>query len=416
VIHINDQKALRINNQLSILNVLKDYGPLSRKQLQDKTGLSWGTITYLTGELIDLDIIRETGMVATNIGRPPTNLDLNTENNYIVALWLGDVQIGAIMLDIKGQRVLERSFPLDPSARSDEIVGRLFSAVDVLIEETGVPITRIAGIGCAVPGSYNPRTGMCVYAPNHPDWRNVPLLNLLSDRYGRPAFVDHDMNCCVLGEHLFGSARDLSDFVCVNIEGGIGAGIMISGRIYRGVDNSAGELGHIRVKPDGPRCNCGGVGCLESVASVAALLARAREIPGLADLDSRNGATGHGGLAGDLDILIRFAEDGNAAVLSLFEEVGRYLGVGVGILVMLFNPETVILSGTLCGAKDFLRTSMDESLNKTAWPYSRSDVRFSTLDNGIVMGAGGMVLQEVFTSALLLRGQAGGPGAALGYK
>src|SRR4030042_5215874 len=113
---------------------------------------------------------------------------------------------------------------------------------------------------------------------------------------------------------------------------------MISGRIYRGVDNSAGELGHIRVKPGGPRCNCGGVGCLESVASVAALLARARQIPGLAGLDHGTGAAGRGGLAGDLTTVIRFAEDGNAAILSLFEEVGHYLGVGIGILVMLFNP------------------------------------------------------------------------------
>jgi N-acetylglucosamine repressor len=406
VIHLNDQKTLRINNQLAILNALRDHGPLSRKSLQRETGLSWGTITYLTGELIAQDIVRETGMVATNIGRPPTNLDLNTETNFVVGLWLGDAGIGAVILNIKGQIVLERSFPLDPSARSDDIVRQLFNAVDVMLEEIDVPVTHVAGIGCAVPGAYNPQTGVCVYAPNHPDWRNVPLLGLLSNRYGRPAFVDHDMNCCVLGEHLFGSTRHLSDFVCVNIEGGIGAGIMIDNRIYRGVDNSAGELGHIRVKPDGPRCNCGGFGCLESVASVTALLARAREIPGSAGMDYRTRATGHGDLAGDLDTLIRAAEDGNAAVLSLFEEVGHYLGVGVGILVMLFNPETVILSGTLCGAKDLLRTSLDESLNKTAWPYSRSDVRFSTLDDGIVLGAGGMVLQEIFNNALLFRGRA----------
>jgi predicted NBD/HSP70 family sugar kinase len=403
VIHLNDQKSLRINNQLSILNVLRHLGPLSRKRLQDETRLSWGTITYLTNELIDLDIVRETGMVSTHVGRPPVNLDLNTDTNHVIGIWMGNVRIDAAILDIKGQAVLHRSFPLDPTADSDAIVSLLFLAVDTILREASIRPGGLAGIGCAVPGSYNPETGLCAYAPNHPRWRAVPLLRLFADRYDKPVFIDHDMNCCVLGEYLFGAARLLSNFVCVNVEGGIGAGIMIDGRIYRGVDNSAGELGHIRVKPDGPRCNCGGIGCLESVASVGALLARARETTDVPVGVGPPDAAGDGTLDPDIDTLIRAAENGDRRISSLFDEVGQYLGAGIGTLVTLFNPETVILSGSLRRAKDLLQESLYASINRAAWPYSRIDVRFTPLDNGIVMGAAGMVLQEIFANALLFR-------------
>lgn len=404
MIHINDQKALRVNNQLTILNVLRNQGPLSRKLLQDKTGLSWGTITHLTGELVELEIIRETGIVSAHVGRPAVNLDLNTDDNYAVGIWMGNARVHATLLDLKGRQLLDRSLPLDPSADAEEIVKRIFDAVDTVMSEGSISPAHVAGIGCAVPGSYNPETGICAYAPNHPKWRDVPLLSRILDRYDRPTYIDHDMNCCVLGEYLFGAARRLTTFVCVNVEGGIGAGIMIDGRIYRGVNNSAGELGHIRVHPQGPRCNCGKVGCLESVASVGALLARARELPEVPDRDGSLAADRGAGRYDDIDDLIRTADRGDRDILSLFEEVGHYLGMGIGILVTLFNPETVILSGSLCRAKDFLWSSMSASLNENAWPYSRTDVRFTTLENGIVRGAAGMVLQEVFMNALLIRG------------
>jgi predicted NBD/HSP70 family sugar kinase len=403
VIHLNDQKTLRINNQLAILNALRDHGPLSRKSLQRETGLSWGTITYLTGELISQDIVRETGMVATQVGRRPVNLDLNTGTNYAIGIRMGNVRVDASLLDLKGNSILERTLPLDPSETAGEIVNRIFDAVDTITTDASVSLQQVAGIGCAVPGSYNPRTGICAYAPNHPRWRNVPLLSRLADRFGRPAFVDHDMNCAVLGEYLFGAARRFSSFVCINIEGGIGAGVMIDGRIYRGADNSAGELGHISVYPDGPRCNCGKVGCLEAVASVGALSASARRLrdePDRTHPPAENGDDGH---HEEIDRLITAARLGNRDIRFLLEEAGHYLGVGIGILVTLFNPETVILGGSLCRAKDFIQPAMDASLKDTAWPYSRADVRFSILDDGVVLGAAGMVLQEIFTGALLFR-------------
>ncbi len=405
MIPVNDQKAVRTNNQLSILNALKGAGPMSRRRLQGATGLSWGTITYLVNELIDLQIVREVGMLATGVGRPPVDLDLNTEANFVIGIWMGDRHVDALMLDIKGRAVRELSLPLDPSAHSEAIVRRLFGVVDTLIEQGSVGCSSIAGIGCAVPGSYNPATGVCAYAPNHPHWRDVPLLSLFTERYHRPVFIDHDMNCCVLGEHFFGDTGRFSNFVCVNIEGGIGAGIMINGEVYRGADNSAGELGHILVADNGPRCSCGRYGCLESVASDRALLAGARLTAAGRKRDAFS-ANHAGDRDMGLETVIEAARLGDKEVLSLFEEMGHYLGIGIGILITLFNPEKVILSGGIFRARDFLQTSMNASLGKTAWPYARADVGFTVLKNGIVLGAAGMVLQEIFKNALLLPGQA----------
>jgi glucokinase-like ROK family protein len=400
---INDQKALRINNQLNIMRTLRNESPMSRNLIQIKTGLSWGSISSLVNELMLLDIIREAGAVSTGVGRRPVYLDLNTSTNYAIGLWLSGDRVDAIILDIKGGPIQEFYVPLDPCAPAEDIVERLFNAVDGLISRASLSPELIAGIGIAVPGVYNPATGVCVYAPNHPRWSNVPLRTRFEERYRIPVFIDHDLNCCVLGEHWFGAGKGLNTFLCVSIDGGIGAGIIIDGRTYRGVDNTAGELGHIQVNPDGPRCNCGRDGCLEVYASGRMLLNWLHE-----HLPSHESCLVRGNAESDnlhlgLNALIQAAGSGNEDVIQLFNSMGRYLGVGIATLIALFNPETVILGGSVCRAKEYFLPNMNKTLEETAWSYSRVDIRFSTLQKAITVGAAGMVLSEVFNNALLFR-------------
>ncbi len=400
---IKDQKALRINNQLSIMRALRTGGPMSRNSIQKKTKLSWGSISALVGELVLLDIVREAGAVSTGVGRRPVDLDLNTGKNFAIGLWLSGDRVDAILLDIKGARMQDFSVPLDPGAPAEEIVECLYNATDGLLKRASSYLDLIAGIGIAVPGVYNPSTGVCLYAPNHPSWINIPLKRRFEERYKIPVFIDHDLNCDVLGEHWFGAGKNFSSFLCVSIEGGIGAGIMIDGRIYRGVDNTAGELGHIQIDPHGPKCSCGRNGCLEVFASGRMLLSWIHDnLPSPESKSSGNGAE-----SDDLQIglgeLIEAAEKGNDEVIRLFDSMGRHLGMGIATLITLFNPETVILGGAVCRAKEYFLPGMNKTLAETTWPYSRVEIKLSTLQRAITVGAAGMVLNEVFNNALLFR-------------
>lgn len=397
---VNDQKTLKIGNLLTIMRALRDESPLSRNLLQRKTGLSWGSISSLVGELMNLGLIREAGPVTTGVGRRPVDLELNTAANHAIGLWLSRDRVEAVLLDLKGTPVRECDVPLDPGAPADELVEKLHTAVGLLTGPASPPMELVAGIGIAVPGVYDPAAGVCRYAPNHPGWSNVPLRALFEERYGAPVFIDHDLSCCVLGEHWFGIARDLTTFCCVYIEGGIGAGIMIHGKTYRGIDNTAGELGHVMVDPGGPRCACGRNGCLEVYASGRALLSWLREHP-LTGSPLRTEAAASGD---DLHLGLKLMIDaagGDKEVLRFFDSMGRSLGTGIAALITLLNPETVVLGGSVCDAREFFLPAMEQTLRDTAWSYSRIDIRFSTLKKAITVGAAGMVLDEVFNNALL---------------
>jgi len=400
---IKDQKALRISNQLSIMRALWEEGPISRNLLQKKTRLSWGSISALVGELVQCGIVREAGSIRTGVGRRPVELDLNTGSNYALGLLLSGDRVDAVVLDVKGVQVQEFSVPLDTRNPSEEIVDALFDAVEGILRGASIPKKLIAGIGVAVPGVYNPSTGVCVYAPNHPRWVDVPLRARFKERYRIPVFIDHDLNCCVLGEHWFGAGRGLHSFLCVSMDGGIGAGIMIDGRIYRGIDNTAGELGHIQLDAGGPKCSCGRFGCLEAYASGRMLLNWLREHPISPELKPF-GAGGEGDeLMRGLRVILSAAESGNREVMDLLDSMGKRLGAGIATLITLFNPEAVILGGAVCRAKEFFLPGMNRVLAETVWPYSRVDIRFSILERSMTVGAAGMVLNEVFNNALLFR-------------
>jgi predicted NBD/HSP70 family sugar kinase len=250
------------------------------------------------------------------------------------------------------------------------------------------------------------RAGFCLYAPLHPKWKNVPLKKIFEQKFGVPCFVDHDCNCFALSEKLFGFGRDLEDFLCVLLGEGVSAGIVINGEVYRGSECFSGEFGHTCIEMNGPECACGNTGCLETYISGSALARIAaeevRQRP-----ESRILAIA-GGNAEKItaETLCLAAQQGDALAANLFKRMGVYLGVGVANLIILFNPARVILVGRLTIAYRFFLPTFFETLEKRAWHASTRDVSISGLERGAVMGAAALVLQEAFTSGLIMRRKA----------
>jgi len=398
---ISDHEAMKRNNQLTILRAIQALGPVSRVRLQKETTLSWGTITSSTKELLEKRIVKEIGPVNTGVGRRPVELDMNTSEHFVVGVRLGSSYIRAIILDIKGNTAAEYKDFVDPQSSKEIILKQLLESVDTILGNARVSLEKVAGIGIAAPGAIDARSGVCLYAPHHPNWKNVHLKQSFEQRFGKPCYVDHVNNCTALGQMLFGQGKGIDNFLCVLLGTGISAGIMIDGEVYRGVNCAAGEFGHMCIDPRGPDCACGSKGCLEGYATGPALAKMGREtaeknptskIAVIAGgrLDSITGET-----------VFQAAVEGDPGAAKIFEDMGFYLGIGISNLINLFNPECIILCGQVSLAHRFFLPSLEKTLEERAWNISDKEIKVSSTANTPVLGAAGNVLQAIYNGGLL---------------
>ncbi|UCF97194.1 MAG: ROK family transcriptional regulator [Spirochaetaceae bacterium] len=398
---ISDHETMKRNNQLAILRAIRSLGPVSRVRLQKETNLSWGTITSSIKELLDKRVVKETGSVNTGVGRRPVELDMNTAEHFVVGVRLGSSYIRSIILDVKGNTAGEYKEFVDAGGSRESILQQLYQSVDSILGSTGVDLDTVAGIGIAAPGAIDARAGVCLYAPHHPNWKNVHLKESFEQRFGKPCFVDHVNNCTALGQMLFGQGKGIENFLCVLLGTGISAGIIINGEVYRGVNCAAGEFGHMCIDPSGPDCACGNRGCLEVYASGPALARMGREI---ADRDPASKIAALAGSSAEEilgETVFQAALEGDRGAVKLFEDMGFYLGIGISNLIDLFNPERVILCGRVSEAHRFFLPSLQRTVEERAWHISKKEIKVSSIPNAPVLGAAGNVLQGIYNGGLL---------------
>jgi N-acetylglucosamine repressor len=353
--------------------------------------------------LLARGIIREIGSVSTGMGRRPVELDMNTERNYVLGLRLGSFAVRSMVTDIKGQPVEKMAQRIDASGSRRHILAAMLACSRQLLQRRSIPHSGLAGIGIAAPGAVDFRTGICHYAPHHPNWKNVPLKEYFESEFGVPCYVDHVSNCFALSEMLFGFGKGLESFVCVLLGTGVSAGIVIHGEVYRGADCYSGEFGHTCIDMNGPVCACGNRGCVEAYTAGPALARMAAE-------KLRSGRGGgriiqSGGESNEItaEAVCLAAGKGDKTALAVLRQMGAYLGIGVSNLINLFNPERVIIGGRVSKASEFFLPAFQDSLGKYAWHGSSKDVRISRLENGPVLGAVAIVLQEIFGRGHILR-------------
>ena len=394
---------MKRKNQLAILRYIREDGPITRVNLKKKTRLSWGTITTSTKELLGKGIITEIGSVTTGVGRRPVELDLDREKNFVLGLRLGSVLVRSVLVDVKGVVVDELELPVDPRGSAREILATLVKAGKQILKSRDVGPRALAGIGIAAPGAVDFNTGVCLYAPHHPQWKNVPLKKRFEEAFGVPCFVDHAYNCFVLSEKLFGYGRGLDNFIGVLLGTGLSAGIVINGEVYRGADCFAGEFGHTIIDRNGPLCACGNNGCIEAYVSGPAIACLA------ADEAVRRPDSRILGLAGGrpegvtAESLEQAARQGDTLARDIYARMGTVLGVGLANLINIFNPQSIIIGGRVTNANEFFLPACLETVEKRAWHASSKDVKISNLPNGAVLGAAALVLQQLFITGRILQ-------------
>lgn len=299
----------------------------------------------------------------------------------VIGIDLGGTQIRAAVL--RGMQICGRAATLTGSDPTPErVLPRISTTVQEALEKAGVTLAEIAGVGVAVPGPLDNRTGVIYSPPNLPAWAGVPLRDLLREQYRKPVFIENDANAAALGEYLFGAGQGSRDMVYLTVSTGIGGGVIIDGKILEGVSGAAGELGHITIDWQGERCSCGNIGCLEALASGTAIARKANEaitagqgaellafartmlehtstIPdknalpkqdlSTQPLDERAieslDPTVEEGLTVTAQTVARAAEAGIPLARAIITSAAEALGVGLVNILHIFSPELIILGG-----------------------------------------------------------------------
>ncbi|MBM3253215.1 MAG: ROK family protein [Candidatus Omnitrophica bacterium] len=311
------------------------------------------------------------------------------------------IDVGAtntkIALISKQAFILSRSnFPTKFYQDKIALIKKILNEIHKILKPYKPSAKHIGGIGIGLPGLIDHSKGIVFSLTNIPGWKDVPLKRILERRLNLPVFIDNDVNVICLGEYLYGAGKGSRNVIAVSLGTGIGGGIIINGSLYRGASFSAGEIGHIMINENGPRCGCGRFGCLESYVGNYAIIRTAKEK--LKKKTSKILKELTGGNFKNLtpEYLNLAARRGDSLAIEVWEDVGRYLGIGLSAIVNLLNPDRIVICGGVSKAGNLLLKPVLESLKEYSLdvPFRAVGIVFSKLgDDAGVIGASCLVNQ-----------------------
>jgi N-acetylglucosamine repressor len=382
-----NRDLIRSINRSIILNVIKSQVEVSRASIAQKTGLSPATVTGITSRLIDEGLIFEKTTGDSSGGRPPILLALNPRGGFVVGIKLMEGLAVGALTDLNASILAKDSIEL-ADKELDQSIETLVKLIRRLYRNAGVPKKKLMGVGVGLAGVVDFSHGILRQNP-FLGWNNVPLRDLLQTRLRVPVYIDNDVNTLTLGEKWLGTGQPEDNFIVITVGRGIGMGIVINGQIYRGKGGGAGEFGHMVIDPEGPLCDCGKCGCLESLISDRALINTAqREI----DPDILH-----------LEELIDHAGKGLSKAISIFERAGSLMGQQIANLVNILDPKLIIISGEGIRMGDFFFSPMRAAFHKYVMPGLAQDteIRVNSWGDDIwALGAASLVIAEIFTSPI----------------
>lgn len=375
------RELMRDLNTRAVASLLYNNSPTSRSEIAQKTDLTPATISKITSRLLSSGLVEEVGVGKSTGGRRPTLLDINEKFGFVVATKIEARNVITGLYDLRTNKLDGNTTRIPPEPDPNGVE-------DIIIRDTNAysKAGEIIGMGIGTSGLITD-SGEIIYTPIL-GWENVTLAEDLASRLSTPIIVDNDVNALTLAEGWMGAGEGYDDFLCVTVGEGIGAGLMIDGSLYRGSIGGAGEIGHITLDPEGPRCRCGEKGCLEALAS---------------DYFLRNEVVKVGIEPPTIDRLARLADEGDDRALGIFESMGRNLGLGVKNLVNTLNPEAVILGGESLSNADYFLPETEEEIMNHSFPREARELKIVRAElgkEGWLIGAALLSIRNFFSLPL----------------
>jgi glucokinase-like ROK family protein len=387
----------------------------SRAELVARTGLGRAIVARRVQELLDRGLITEGELGPSTGGRPPRHLSFRAAGGQVLVADIGATSIAVALTDLSGRILAHYTEPADVADGPEVILGRV-EALFRQLRETSHQAGPVWGIGIAVPGPVEFATGRPIAPPIMPGWDDYPIRERFADAFGAPVWVDNDVNVLALGEWRAGIAQGHDNVVVIKIGTGIGAGIISDGRLHRGAQGSAGDVGHIQVVDDrSVICRCGNVGCLEALAGgyalgiqgeAVAVAGRSRRLA--AALDERGAVSA--------EDVARAAAFGDPVALELLTEAGRLVGQMLASVVNFFNPSLIVIGGGVAQSGDQLLAAIRRTVYERSLPLATRSLVIQRSSIGMlggVVGASALVVDQLFARPALERWLATGRPSAL---
>ncbi|HEY6156816.1 MAG TPA: ROK family protein [Gemmatimonadales bacterium] len=348
----------QINRQI-LLNLVREHQPISRADLARRMTLGRGVVTTLVNELLEEGVLYEGALGELPRGRRPKMLHVETRDRLVVAIDLRFSRTDVLLADLGGKQIALERFAthFGPEELLDELAIRVRRLL-----KTHAARGRCQGIGIVIPGMVDRASGRVLNAPQL-GWRDVQVRAGLASRTGLPVHVENAPAACALA-HIWLAERGngIRDFVYLSVSDGVGTGVVVNGEVVRGYAHTAGEFGHIPISAEGPICLCGSQGCLEAYTSNLATVARylGHELsPAIArELLQQSGVT--------VDDVVRRAGEGDERARAAVADTGRYLGIGVSMIVQALNPAQIVVGGEITGAWDLIEPAIRAEVARRA--------------------------------------------------
>ena len=375
---------LRHRNRQRVIEVLRTQGRTSQADIARATGLSRTTVSTVVGELKDLGLVsyvNEKGSQPRG-GRPAVQLVLQNPEQVVVGIDFGHSHVAVALADLAHNVLGEVRGDLDVNNRAGQALDTAALMFGELRHKLGVDLKNVIGAGIGIPGPVDRARGKAGSATILPGWVDLPIASEMSQRLGVPVEIENDANLGALAELTWGAGKDCANFAYIKAATGIGAGLVLDGRLLRGATGTAGEIGHTTLDEAGALCYCGNRGCLETVASGPAILKLVGPV---------------GGETLTLTRLVELAMEGDVRCRRAISDAGREIGVAVAGLCNLINPERVIVGGLLSKTGEVLLQPLRESMRRHAVQAAaeRVDVRPAVfVERAELLGSLALALQS----------------------
>ncbi len=386
--------SVRSLNRWAILELIRfTPGGISRAEMARKIDLTRSTVSSIVSELLKAELVCEAADGPATGGRRAILLELNPKRGYVLGVDMGATHLGIAVADFLGHVIEEAVHPFDVC--EGPVIG--LQAVDrharALLDEVGIRFEDILAVGLGVPGPVFLEAGMVSAPPIMPGWDGYPIRDDLESRWDSPIALNNDAEMGALGEWAFGAGRVMRHMAYIKVGTGVGAGLILDGRIYRGAAGLAGEIGHLTIQENGPLCTCGNRGCLEAFSGGAAIARQAIEAvregrrTQLAEIQPVESITARH--------VAEAARLGDLVAQRIVAKAGEYLGIAIADLINLSNPSLVVVGGGVAQMGDLLLEPIRQTAQARSLSPSARSVRITAAVLGQRSSIMGAIVQGV---------------------
>ncbi len=387
------QEETKIHNSRLVLSTIYNHGEISRVEISRQTELTRTTVSDVVNKFISEGLVAETGISPSRGGKRAILLSLVKDARHLVGIDLAESEFRGAVVNLRGEVVHRVHLPvLERDGRA--ALALVYELIEKLLVLSDRPTL---GVGIGTPGLMDPQKGIVRTAVNL-DWFDLPLADLLREKFDMPIYIANDSQAAALAEYTFDNPHKLANLALIKAGRGIGAGIVLNGRLFYGDNSGAGEIGHVQIADQGERCRCGNFGCLETVASTQAIERKAKAIARTTPESPLNRLVKNPD-AITIETVLQAFDAGDPAILTLINHTGCQIGVAVAHLVGGLNINQIVIAGSLARFGSRLTEAIQAEVRQRSLPALANETRIVTSSLGkdvVILGAASLLLSHEF--------------------